>query len=138
MLKTISKYVMLFGIGGLTYYIIEIMARGFSHWTMLLTGGLCFVLIGLINEVTPKMPLIRQMLLSMTIVTGIEFFVGCIVNLWLNWDIWDYSGRVLNVLGQICLQNTLYWFTLSPAAIILDDYMRYWVYGEDKPHYKIF
>ena len=30
------------------------------------------------------------------------------------------------------------WFYLSLVAIILDDYLRYWMMGEEKPKYKIF
>lgn len=43
----------LIGIGGLLYVLIELAFRGRSHWTMFLVGGLCFWLIGLINEVIP-------------------------------------------------------------------------------------
>ena len=126
----------LIGIGGLLYVLVELAFRGRSHWTMFLVGGLCFWLIGLINEVLPwEMPLWKQCIIGAVIVTAIEFLAGCFINLWLGWDVWDYSNMPFNVLGQICLPFSLLWILLSAAAIVLDDHLRYWIYGEEKPHY---
>lgn len=128
----------LFMTGGLIYIMMELLWRGYSHWTMFIVGGLCFVLIGLINEFyTYDIPLVRQMLIGSCIVTAVEFMSGCIINLWLGWDIWDYSDMLLNVLGQVCLPYMVLWFLLSGAAIVLDDYLRYWWFDEEKPHYTI-
>lgn len=128
----------LFGVGGAVYIMMEIFWRGYSHWTMFIVGGLCFVLIGLINEFyTYEMPLARQMLIGACIVTVVEFISGCIINLWLGWNVWDYSDMPFNVLGQVCLPYMVLWFLLSGAAIILDDYLRYWWFDEEYPHYKI-
>lgn len=128
----------LFGVGGAIYIIMELLWRGYSHWTMFIVGGLCFVLIGLINEYyNYDMPLVKQMIIGACIVTAVEFISGCIVNLWLGWNVWDYSDMPFNILGQICLPYTALWFLLSGVAIILDDYLRYWWFGEEYPHYKI-
>ena len=40
------KYFILFGIGGIAYVVIELLWRGYSHWSMFALGGLCFLLIG--------------------------------------------------------------------------------------------
>ena len=128
----------LFCMGGLIYMVIELMWRGYSHWTMFIVGGMCFLLLGLINEVfTFEMPLVCQMVIGACLITLVEFFSGCIVNLWLGWNVWDYSDMPLNILGQICLPNAGLWFLLSGPAIILDDYLRYWWFGEEYPHYRI-
>lgn len=84
------------------------------------------------------MPLIRQMLISAIIITAIEFVAGCILNLWLGWNIWDYSDEFGNCLGQICPKHTIYWFLLSSVGIVVDDYIRYFLFGEEKPKYRIF
>lgn len=136
-MKYLLKYITLLLIGGSIYYMIEVLARGFSHWTMFLVGGTCFILIGIINEITPKMPLIWQMLLSAIIITLIEFVSGCILNLWLGWNIWDYSDEFGNILGQICVKHSIYWFLLSSIGIVIDDYIRYFLFGEEKPKYTI-
>ena len=126
----------LIGIGGLLYVLIELAFRGRSHWTMFIVGGLCFWLIGLINEVLPwEMPFWKQCIIGAVIVTAVEFLAGCIINLGLGWNVWDYSNLPLNLLGQICLPFSLLWILISAVAVVLDDYLRYWLYGEEKPHY---
>ena len=127
----------LWGIGGLLYVLCELVFRGRSHWTMFIVGGLCFWLIGLINEVIPwDMPIWQQCIIGALIITAVEFVAGCIINIGLGWQVWDYSGLPFNILGQICLPFTVLWSFLAAAGIILDDYLRYWLFGEDRPHYK--
>lgn len=120
----------LFLIGGRIYTCIEVLWRGFTHWTMFILGGSCFVIMGLLNEYkfSWKMSLLKQSLISAVIITVFEFFTGCIVNLWLGWNVWDYSGLPFNLLGQICLYYFLLWIPLSVVGIILDDWIRYLVY----------
>lgn len=138
MIKQILKYLFLLTVGGSIYVCIELLARGFSHWTMFLVGGLCFVIVGLINEITPAMPFVHQMLLSAACITLIEFVSGCVLNLYFGLNIWDYSDEFANILGQICLKHTIYWFLLSAVAILLDDRIRHKLFGEEIPHYKLF
>jgi uncharacterized membrane protein len=105
---------------------------------MFIVGGICFILIGLINEyLSFKTPLWKQQLIAASIVTGIELIAGLILNLWLKLDIWDYSNLSFNLLGQICLQYSIIWFLLSLLAIVLDDWLRWWLFEEEKPHYKL-
>lgn len=40
----------LFAVGGALYYLVEVLWRGHSDWTMAVLGGVCFLLIGRINE----------------------------------------------------------------------------------------
>lgn len=138
-LKPALKHVILAAAGGSAYVLLELVLRGRSHWTMFLLGGLCFVLIGLINEVIPwEMPLLLQGVIGAGIVTALEFCTGCIVNLWLGWDVWDYSNIPFNVLGQICLPFSLLWILVSILAVLLDDWIRWRWFGEERPHYTIF
>lgn len=134
-----TKYLFLFEAGGLLYILLELLWRGWTHWTMFVLGGLCFICLGLINEVIPwTMPLWQQVLIGACIITTLEFATGCIVNLWLGWEIWDYSGVPGNILGQICPQYFGLWILVSLVGIVLDDWIRYFKYYEDKPHYKLF
>ena len=138
----------LFLIGGRLYTWIEILWRGFSHWTMFILGGLCFVIMGLLNEYKFKWrdSLIIQSIVSAVIITIFEFVTGCIVNIWLGWAIWDYSELPFNICGQICLPYFLLWIPLSMIGIVLDDWIRYLAYillhdyfpkmqKREKPHY---
>lgn len=136
--RRVNKYAVLLTVGGLLYILMELVWRGRSHWTMFLLGGLCFVGLGLINEVLPwDMPLWRQVLMGACIVTALEFMAGCTVNLWLGWGVWDYSNMPGNVLGQICPQFFLLWLPVSLAGIVLDDILRYRWWREERPHYNI-
>lgn len=142
----------LFLVGGGVYVLMEILWRGYTHWTMFLLGGACFVVMGLLNEY--KIPwhwcLLRQSIVSACIITVFEFLTGCIVNLWLGWQVWDYSSLPFNLHGQVCLYFFLLWIPLSMAGIVLDDWIRYWRYiivkrwfpwmqaeARERPHYQM-
>ena len=138
-LNAILKHAVLALCGGCVYFLIEMAWRGHSHWTMAVLGGVCFVLIGDINEFIPwNMPLILQGAIGSGIVTALELVAGIILNLWLGLGIWDYSNMPFNLLGQICLPFTLLWVALSIVAVVLDDWLRYWLFGEDRPTYTLF
>ena len=130
-----GKALVLFLIGAVLYAAIELLWRGHTHWAMAVLGGTLFLLLGGLNNWIPwEMPLLWQIVTG--IVTATEFAAGCVLNLWLKLDIWDYSRLPGNILGQICPQFTLAWAGLSLVAIVLDDYIRYWLWGEERPHYK--
>lgn len=143
-MKRLLKTGVLFGIGGTVYLLIEIIWRAFrnsthTHWTMFLLGGLCFIAIGAINEYLPwETPFWLQAVTGACIVLMLEFIFGCILNLWLGLNIWDYSNLPFNVLGQICLPFAFAWVFLSGIAIVFDDYLRYWLFNEEKPRYQWF
>ena len=133
----IKKYEFLFFVGATIYVVIEKLYRGYSHWTMFLLGGICFIALGLINEVLPwDMPLLLQMFIGGMIITVLEFITGCIVNLGLGWNVWDYSELPFNLWGQISLFSSIVWVGLSLVGIVLDDFIRWKFFDEEKPHYR--
>lgn len=139
--------IILFLIGGRLYTWIEILWRGYTHWSMFVLGGLCFVIMGLLNEYKFKWneSLAVQSVVSACIITLFEFITGCVVNLYMGLNVWDYSNLPFNLLGQICLYYFLLWIPLSIVGIIADDWIRYWFYfivrkycdveEREKPHY---
>ena len=138
-LKIIIKYLLLGIIGSIIYMSLEILWRGYTHWTMGVLGGICFICLGLINELLSwKTPLTIQMLIGCIIITILEFISGCILNLWLKLNIWDYSNLPLNLLGQICLPFSILWYFISAIGIVIDDYIRYIYFDEEYPRYKLF
>lgn len=131
------EFTILATIGGFLYYVLEILWRGHSHWTMILLGGICFTSVGILNEhISWNMPVELQMLSGGIIITILEFITGCIVNVWLGWNVWDYSSMPLNIMGQICLQFTGLWVLLSLIIIFLDDWLRYKLFHEKYPQYE--
>lgn len=135
-LKKLYKTMYLWAIGGLLYCLFELFFRGHTHWTMFAVGGFCFVMCGLLNEhIGWDMPFPLQMLIGGLIITGTELIAGIVLNMWLGLNIWDYSNMPLNLWGQICLPFSCLWFFLSGVAIVLDDELRYNMFGEEKPHY---
>ena len=136
-IKIFIKYLILFLLGGYVYYGIEILWRGYSHYSMIICGGICFIYAGLQNEqVDWDYPFWKQVLRVEAFILSAEFITGCIVNLWLGLNVWDYSGLPGNILGQTCPQFALLFLPLSAIAIVVDDFIRWKWFGEEKPRYK--
>ena len=117
----IWKNCVLFYTGGATYLSLELLYRGRSHGSMFLAGGLCFLLIGHLNRVRPRLPLPLRALVGALIVTGVELGVGMVVNR--QYRVWDYRDQPLNFMGQICPVFTALWIPLSLVAAVLFDKM---------------
>ena len=111
------EFVFVYTLGAVLYGAAELLWRGWTHWTMLLCGGLCFFLMYLISSA--PLPLWRKWVLSSAVITAVEFETGIVVNLLLGWDVWDYSDMPVNLLGQICPEFSLCWLLLSVPGIAL-------------------
>ena len=119
MMKTgVGKYIIIFGLGAFIYGAIEVIVRGYTHWTMALTGGAVMALFMLINR-SRNVNILLRCLLGALVITSLEFAVGAVVNLGLGWDVWDYSEKPFNIMGQICPLFTLGWFALSLPGFML-------------------
>lgn len=105
--------------GAVAYSITEIIFRGFTHWTMSVTGGIIFVILFGIQSNLRSLSFTKKCLLGAAIITSFEFTVGVIVNIMLRWNVWDYSDVPLNLLGQICLPFTALWFFICMPAYFL-------------------
>ena len=136
--SSVMKHSFLFLTGGLLYAGIEILWRNFTHPAMIVVGGIAFLLVGGINDWFPwQLSLVDQGLIGGTIITGVELLSGLFLNRYLHLNIWDYSDYPFNVMGQICLPFWLLWCLLAVAAVLADDYLRYWLFQEEKPHYQL-
>lgn len=112
-------------LGGGMYYIMEVFFRGHSHWSMFLLGGGCFCWIDYVFE---RMNFVRNVFGKMAIsamgITFLELIMGCVVNLWLKLDVWDYSKLPLQVMGQISFIFSFFWFLLSFPAMKISKSIR--------------
>jgi len=131
-IKNRIKIPLLFTTGGIIYCMVEVIYREFTHISMFLVGGLCFVLIGSIKYIKRDIPVTVQMLISAVMITLLEFISGLIVNVWLGLNVWDYSNEPLNLMGQICLHASTIWVFLSFVGIYADEFARRKMFGEDK------
>lgn len=130
-IKIIFKYILLFQIGGCLYYYIEVLSRGWSHWSMYVLAGLCFCFVSVQNKIPWwDQKLYKQLIRCTIFVVSGEFITGCMVNLWLKWEVWDYSQRPLNLRGQICLPMAMFFGALCFVGIWLDKQIRHYAFDE--------
>lgn len=119
-----EEYTIIYAVGAVGYSIIEILWRGFTHWTMTLTGGLCFLSYHIVNMKHRKESLIKKCFLGCGIITSVELVVGCLVNKIFRWNVWDYSHLKLNILGQICPLYSGLWFLLCMPMTLLSSRLK--------------
>jgi len=118
-MKKWMKNACLFGMGAVGYSLIEIAARGHTHWTMTLTGGVCMAGLYHLHRRLHNRSVIVRCGAGAMLITAAELAVGLVVNRMLKWNVWDYSDRFLNGMGQICPWFTMYWFLLNIPLIPL-------------------
>ncbi len=118
-MKNIEKYIFIFLLGGFGYGLLEIAFRGFTHWSMIITGGSALLILYLINQALPKTSLIIKALFGTLVITIIEFSVGIIVNKVFSFGVWDYTGTPGNILGIITPIFSLCWFIISFVMIFI-------------------
>lgn len=118
-MKNLKEYIVIFGFGGIIYGMFEVLFRGYTHWTMVLTGGVVFSVIYFINGKLKYAGLISRCFIGAFVITATEFLVGCIVNLRFNMNVWDYSEEKYNILGQICPLFSAAWFLICVPATLL-------------------
>ena len=114
-------YLIIFLVGGVGYGAIEVAFRGYTHWSMLLTGGSAFLSLYLIQTTFPNTSIFIKALFGMVVITLLEFSVGLIVNRVFSLGVWDYSNLPYNLLGQISLPFSACWYILSIIAFFLLD-----------------
>ena len=117
--KNVKKYGLLFILGAIGYAAIEIIWRGHTHWSMMLAGGMCFVMFSLVASRLKGKSLLLKSAVCAVGVTVIEFIFGVVFNIILKMNIWDYSHLPLNLLGQICPIFSIIWVGIAAAFIPL-------------------
>ena len=103
---------LLFPIGGLGYGLLEILWRGSTHWTMLLTGGGCLMLLDRLDMRHHGEWLFLRCIRGSMLITAVEFAVGILVNKMFHLIVWDYSAQRGNIAGQICPLYSILWYFL--------------------------
>jgi uncharacterized membrane protein len=110
--KKIFEYSLIFFMGAIGYVVIEILWRGYTHWSMGLAGGIILSLLYFLNFKLFKLNIILKCLIGCVLITAVEFITGVFVNIIFGLKVWDYSNMPYHVMGQICPQYTVLWFVL--------------------------
>ena len=118
-MKFKSEKILLFSIGAIGYGLLEILWRGYTHWSMLTAGGICFVFFAKLGEKLKNTALFIKAIIGCAFITSIEFIFGLIFNIILKKNVWDYSKMPLNFCGQICALYSLFWLIISIIFIPL-------------------
>lgn len=128
--------------GGALYFLLEVAYKTITghperiSWTMLVLAIILCIPVERAGYQLPwDCPLWLQALCCAALVTVTEFAAGCVLNLWLGLNVWDYSALPFNLLGQICLPFFFVWFGICMVFIPVFDLLRYEVKGGDRPHY---
>ena len=118
------EYGIMFLLGCFIYSLLEIAARGYTHWTMTLLGGIVGMLLYRLHGTAPRHTLLLQALSGAFIITALEMVVGVLDNLVLQWHVWSYREMPWNVYGQICLPFSVLWFLVCIPALGICEVVR--------------
>ena len=133
------KDIFLIGTGGALYYSLEILYRGYSHWSMFLIGGLCVFIIDILYQKRKGIfSVFYFMLTGGLIITALEGITGAFVNIYLHHHVWDYSNLPLQLFGQISLSFALLWCVLTIPIIWLSGFFHYYVFHDEQPQIRRF
>ncbi len=125
-----ARLAVAFLLGYFLYAMIEIIARGYTHWTMALTGGAVLTMLYILFTGAPRrLPVPVQYLLGALVITASELLVGMIVNVRMGWGVWDYSALPLHFHGQISLLYSVFWLFLCIPARLLCRQIDRWFDG---------
>lgn len=117
--RLIKKYSLCFILGAIGYAAIEVIWRGYTHWSMMIAGGVCFIIFSLVAERFREKNLLIKAAVCALGVTAVEFVFGVVFNIIFKMRVWDYSGMPFNILGQVCPLFTLLWAGVAIAFLPL-------------------
>jgi uncharacterized membrane protein len=153
------KFLSLFIIYGILYVFIEVLWRAISSYSgdigmmalsevynrkslvgytslwMFFIGSFAGLGLGYIQEfkwIKHKINDFWKSIIGACLILLIEFLSGCILNIGLGMNIWDYSTLPFNILGQVCLLFGILWFFLTPFAFWFDTFIDWCLFDEVK------
>ena len=136
--KNLAEYLFLFWVGGSVYIEIELLYRGYTHWSMFDLAGIVFITVGWMNECIFDWhtQFGWQVLIATLWDTGLEYTCGVILRHF-GLQVWDYSNVPLNVDGLICVPFMFIGAVLMVVAIVVDDIIKFYFFEGSRPHYHL-
>ena len=128
---------------GFIYCMIEILFRGWSHWSMFVSAGFLgvFCVDSVNNVLSFDCDYIVQILISTILCTIGEGISGIILNVWLQLNVWDYSKMAFGTFffGQCNVLFCFAWMLIISIIIFYCDAYNYYILKiEPCPYYIIF
>ena len=128
---------------GFIYCMIEILFRGWSHWSMFVLAGFLgvFCIDSINNVLSFDCDYIVQILISTILCTIGEGISGIILNVWLQLNVWDYSKMTFGTFffGQCNVLFCFAWMLIISIIIFYCDAYNYYILKiEPCPYYIIF
>lgn len=128
-MSKMGKCFFMFIFGFMGYITIECCFRGYSFPAMGLCGGLVFVLLDKINnEISWDTDILIQGIMGSALITFLELIIGEMTLHGLIQPMWNYANLPLNYKGIICLPFSIIWICLSIVAIVVADYINYYIF----------
>ena len=121
MKKTCVRMGFWFLCGAILYPAVEVIWRGYTHWSMSLAGGACALLLLYLNGLFSGLARPFRALLGGIVICLVEFLFGVVFNLFLGMAVWDYSDLTYHLLGQVSLRYFFLWSGLSFGLTYLFD-----------------
>lgn len=94
------------------YPFMEIVWRGYTHVTMCFAGGICSCLMFYVIKNYDGNIFLKSLICAV-IITAVELVFGIVFNIIFKMNIWDYSHKPFNFMGQICSDYFFIWYFLS-------------------------
>lgn len=116
-------FIIVFLIGGISYGNMELLFRGYTHWSMVMAAGLVFTTVFIFMESLLNISIFASAFIIASTITIYEYYYGLILNLKFNWHIWNYSNLMFNLNGQICPCFFFIWYILSLFFICLNHFL---------------
>lgn len=131
------QYLFIYIFSGSFYCIVEILFRGYSHYSMFILAGFIGLIICYQNDniISYESPFEAQVLFCAAISTLGEYITGLIANQ--DFYIWDYRGLWGTFAnGQLNIFFIFAWIIICAIAIPILDYLEWRFCGGEKPHYR--
>ena len=138
--KILIPYTVIFIISGFIYTALELLWRGYTHWTMFVCAGICGLAMANINNNWLKFDtdFRIQVVAGALVCTAMEFIFGIIFNG--DFTIWDYRGLwgTIHWLGdQVNILFFGVWILISIFGLPFLDWIQWKLGLEEKPYYRI-
>ena len=138
-LKNLTIKSLLFILGGLVYCLLEFTWKGKTSLEAYIVAGICFILITEIGvSYEEDETLLTRVTAGATVASFFKLMVLTTIKIYSA----DFVNTMMSISGiSLIITGTEYiliWFVLSLLAIVFDDYIRYYLFYEDKPNYKLF